>query len=365
MKLTKPLVLGLAAGLAVTALAVGAPAFSDPVSNSYVLVGSDTLQDSANALVNGTDVTGARVRIKAAGASLANYDAFPTTGAGSSIQTKPGGVFFPRPSGSGAGVNALKASINGTTYLTSAQAITGQVDIARSSSGPGNNANDNGLLAYVPYARDGVAYAYRGDAKLANLTTDQLKAIYQGTLTSVDGVTVKPLIPQADSGTRKFFLSAIGATCALTDGSCTTSALAENDASVLKEDGNIIPISAGSWIAQSNGVAPSTIPTDGSVKLGSPDGTAPFNGTGTNLVPNATFYNTIYGRDTYLVVERARITPGNGKYDPALFNLMDQSSATSLTNFITTPDAAGAVKQKFGFVAPKSTAVIFAYATLS
>lgn len=364
MKFSKPLALGLVAGLAAAAFATAVPAFSDPVANSYVLVGSDTLQDSANALTNGTNLTGSYVRIKADGATLGNFDAFPK---GSTIQAKSGGPFFVRPSGSGDGVKALSASIQNTTF--NGVAIGGQVDIARSSSGPSSNANADGKLMYIPYARDAVSYAYIDSAgKLGSLTTAQLKAIYEAnTPTVIDGVTVKPLIPQTGSGTRSFFLTAIGVT---TLGSQVSSAyngtdntLPENNAGALTQEGQIVPFSAASWIAQSNGAAPSTI-TGNTVKLGSTNGIAPYSGSGNALVPNSSYYNTSYGRDTYLVVERARITPGDAKYDPILDNLVDPTSNTSLTNFDDSPTSAGAVKQKSGFLAPSSQVGIPAYVTL-
>ncbi len=63
MKIKKPLALGLVAGIALSTFAVAGPAFADPVSGSYVAVGSDTLDASINALANGTTVTGSTVRI--------------------------------------------------------------------------------------------------------------------------------------------------------------------------------------------------------------------------------------------------------------------------------------------------------------
>lgn len=364
MKLTKTLAIGLGATF-IAAFAIATPAVGDPVTNSYALVGSDTLQDSSNALANGSKVTGSWVRVKADGASIGSFNAFGSA----TIQTKPGGNFFTRPSGSGEGIKALSASIQKTTYK--GVDVSGQVDIARTSSGWGNNKDDNnGLLAFIPYGRDAVSYAYVGDsAKLGSLTIDQLKQIYNGDLTSIDGVTLHPMIPQASSGTRKFFLAAIGvsssAACPLAICSDTSNATAENDASVLgATDGTIIPFSAASWVAQANAAAPSTIPASGAVKMGSPAGVAPFTGSGSNLVPNATFYSSsTWGRDTYLVVEYARINPASAKFDQGLFNLVNPTSATSLTDFSSTPTSAGAVKLKFGFLAPASTTVTRAYAT--
>lgn len=362
MKIKKPLVLGVVAGLALSTAAVVTPAFADPVSGSYVAVGSDTLDSSMNALANGTSISGASVRIKAGGAAIGSFDAFGSA----TIQTKSGGPYFTRPSGSGEGVNALIASIRGTGYK--GVDITGQVDIARSSSGPGSNANASGKLIYVPYARDAVAYAYYPDpahpSDLANLTTAQLKDLYTNGSTTIGSTVVTPLIPQASSGTRKFFLSTIGvstdATCPIA--ACTTSTLPENDASQLTAVGQIIPFSAANWIAQANHAAQNTIPASGAVALGAPNSVAAFTGSGTNLVPSTTFYNSSYGRDTYLVVEYARIDPSSGTYDSTLAGLVDSSSANSLTNFSATlPSQPGSVKKKYGFLAPSTTTPQRAY----
>ena len=361
MKIKKPLILGAVASIALSTFAAVTPAFADPVAGSYVAVGSDTLDASMNALANGTKVTGSTVRILANGATVGSFDAFGSA----TIQTKSGGPYFQRPSGSGAGVNALIASIKGTTYGTPAVNIAGQVDIARSSSGPGTNADAAGKLIYVPYARDAVAYAYYGSSTdLGNLTAAQLKGIYNGTITTIGSTTVNALIPQASSGTRKFFLSALGissdASCPLA--ACTTSTLPENDASVLTA-GSIIPFSAANWIAQANGVAQNTIPASGNVVLGSPDGIAPYTGTGSSLVPSSTFYSAApWGRDTYLVVEYAHVDSTSATYDATLAGLVDSTKATSLTNFSATlASQPGSVKKKYGFLAPSTTTPQRAY----
>ena len=189
MKFRKISSIGVAAGLLITGVALALPASADPVSPGYAAVGSDTLQDSMNALTNGTTVTGSSVRVGAAGNFLGNFDAFGSA----NIQTKAGAAFIVRPSGSGAGIDALRLSISSGSGL---------VDIARSSSGPGTNANANGILLYVPYARDAVAYAYNGDAAaLGNLTKAQLTQIYSAnTPTTINGVVVKPRLPQSASG---------------------------------------------------------------------------------------------------------------------------------------------------------------------
>ncbi len=366
MKTKKVVALGAALGVAIAGAAVALPASAEPVSNSYVLVGSDTLQDSSNALINGTTLTGTSIKVTAANATLGSFDAFGSN----AIQTKSNGPYFGRPSGSGAGVNALRASVTGSTYsgnaAVPARSITGQVDIARSSSGPGTNQNVNGLLAYIPYARDAVGFAYKGGtAAWGQLTAAQLKQVYECTLTTIDGVAVTPRIPQNGSGTRSFFLSAIGVT---TLGSCvndTSNTTAENDATVLASN-QIIPFSAASWIAQANGATGVDTTTVSGVAFGSALGATPaFTGTAPNLVANTAYYsNTTFGRDTYLVVEYARINPSDPKYDATFAALVNPTVTNSLTSFGSLSSSVGAVKKKFGFLAPSTTTMQRAYTSL-
>jgi hypothetical protein len=295
------------------------------------------------------------------GSSLGNFDAFGSA----TIQAKPNGPFFVRPAGSGNGRNALISSITGAPWQ--GKVITGQVDIARSSSGPGSNVSPEGKLLYVPFGRAAVSYAYYGSgSELASLTTIQLKQIYESnTPVVINGVTVQPMIPQSGSGTRDFFLQAIGVSTLGTTVSSNDNTLPENDASVLTEVGQIVPFSAASWIAQANGASGvNSIPSSGIVKLGSPNGQAPFTGSGSSLVPQDAFYQSQYGRDTYLIVEYARVNPSDAKYDATLSNLVDSTRASSLTNMSASPTSAGAVKRQFGFLPVTNPAPIRAYATI-
>lgn len=281
--LRKIAVLGVTAGLMATGVLMTTPASADPVSSGFAAVGSDTLDASMNALANGTTASGASVRVAAAGSYFGSFDAFPT---GSKIQTKPFGAYFVRPSGSSQGRDALRASITGN--LWNGVGISGQVDIARSSSGPGGNANANGLLAYVPYARDAVSYAYKAEdaaaaAVLAELSQAQLNSIYSAAApTVINGITINPRLPQSGSGTRSFFLGAIGVTtpgAAVPAADNTANGPAENDATVLGTN-EIIPFSVANWVAQSNNVAPNTIGSTGVLLGSSIPGTAPFTGSG-------------------------------------------------------------------------------------
>lgn len=358
-------------GVAIAGIAFVTPAQADPISNSYTMVGSDTLQDVSNALVNGTSITTSSVKVlDATGDTLGSFDAFGSP----SIQTKQGGTYFGRPAGSGDGVKALSRSIDGAPYTatnntTPAAVIQGAVDIARSSSGPGT-VDANGVLAYVPFARDAVTYAYNGTSALASITTSQLTDIYNcaSGANIIGGVTVQPLLPQAGSGTRKFFLKTLGITdnaalvACVTNGGAnpTFAAVNENDGTALSVAGEIAPFSVASYIAQSNGAAQNRT---GSAQLGSPIGVAPYTGTGNTLAANTLYYNATgsnWGRDTYLVVEFARIdnSGASSTYDPQLAALMNPALPKSLANFKTSGvSSAGAVKSKFGFLPPSTTVI--------
>lgn len=378
MKFTRSLALGIAAGLAFGAFGAANTASAEPVAPGFAAVGSDTLQDSMNALTNGSAISGVNVRVTANGIAVGNFDAFGSQ----AIQTKPAGAYFGRPSGSGAGVSALRASMTGNGYSGNTaipnKVITGQVDIARSSSGPGANANANGVLVYVPYARDAVSYAYRTSnpdhaAVLKSLTAAQLTTIYSAaTPTTIDGVTIKPRLPQSNSGTRSFFLGAISVStvgAAVPAGDNTANGPAENDATVLNQD-EIIPFSVASWIAQANGAASvNTIANAAGAGLGSPLAQAAFTGSGSSLLPNSTYYsNTTWGRDTYLVVEYARILPSSPSYNAALARLVDSTAGVNSLVAWAPPatqpaNHPGAVKAKFGFEKPSTTTPVRAFAS--
>ncbi len=383
MKVRKIASIGIATGLLAGLVAVATPASADPVTGGYAAVGSDTLQDSMNALVNGSSVTGAAVRVTANGVSLGSFDAF----GGAQIRTKNTGGFFARPGGSGAGVSALRASAGHYPLQVTANGVTtsyvvnDQVDIARSSSGPGSNANANGLLVYVPYARDLVEYAYRVPAAdtacaaiLSNLTTAQIVGLYTATAPSTTlcpGQTITPRLPQINSGTRSFFTGAVGISnttppAAIPAGDNLASGPQENTGNQIS-DYQIIPFSAASWIAQTNGAAPNLIAADANLHLGAINSNVAYtvNGDGT-LTASATAYNdTQFGRDVYLVVEFARVNPSDPKYDAQLATLVDSTKgANSLVSFSALASQPGAVKAKFGFRPPSTSAVQRAFASL-
>ncbi len=317
---------------------------------TYAAVGSDTIQDVWTGLSNGSG---------APASSVASWDAFPAS-LSNTIQTKNGGATFLRPRGSGAGVKALSASVHTPfTYDNGAGGtvnIQNQVNFARSSSGPAATTVTN-QLKYIPFARDAVSVAYQAGslgAATPTFTKAQLNAIYSCT-SSADGVigvsggfptiaasgqVLKPQLPQANSGTRSFFIGAIGLS---TIGGCVVSGAAENDGTVLPNTGDIIPFSAAQWVAQKNGVATNTVSNSGLKIANFNNGittltavvqTSGVYGPGTlygpaNAVPNATTYPL--ARDTYNVVDASVVGTATTKTGLEKVLTTDLSTAAATT----------------------------------
>ena len=349
-------------GVAISGIALATPAQAEPVSNTYAIVGSDTLEDVVNALVNGSNLSGASVRSTASGDTLGSFDATGTP----HIITKTEGIRFGRPNGSGDGVKALSRSIDGAAFTSATSGaptnvvITNQVDIARSSSS--GTSNGAGELLYVPFGRDAIAYAYSSGstaAGIGSLNAATLKSLYECTVREIGGVTVTPVVPQSGSGTRKDFLSKIGSTetglSTIGEGGCVVEGQ-EHDGNSMTVANSIMPMSVSRWVAMNTGASFAKI--NGATIAGVADvGQAPVTGTGSAMLPNSAYYaNSTWGRDTYLVVEYARVNAADAKYDANLASLLDPSLGTSLTNSQTTlPGKAGSLKRKFGFLAPAST----------
>ena len=321
-------------GVAALALTSASAANADPSPTptpgttasyrTYAAVGSDTIQDVYNVLTNGTG---------AASPNIASWDAFAGT---TTIKTKDGGPTFLRPTGSGAGILALSKSKNtaGNQLFDNGSGgtvnIANQVDIARSSSGPATAGTD---LAFVPFARDAVSYAVRlpagkGATVNATLTATQLASIYTCATTSITlsdatSLTVYPKLPQNASGTRSFFLKAIGNPVL---GTCVTnpSTIAENDGTAaLTAAGDLIPFSAAQWIAQKNGIQTPNTVSNAAFRIGNiSTGTTtlfPTAGSGTSLTPG-TLYGSAstvpatttgtFARDTYSVILNSQVGTG-------------------------------------------------------
>ena len=310
--------LGAVAVAVCTATLFGAiSASADPAAGTFKAlsgVGSDTTQDLVAGLASAIPAIG-------------SYDAIGSA----TIQTKAGGATYSRPNGSGSGVDALSASIDGSVFGAvggvGGSVITGQVDFARSSGGP--NASKPGTdLTFIPFATDAVTFAVNaasdfprditlGSAAQETLTPKPftLRNIYKCLVTSytdADGaqVTIRPLLPQAGSGTRKFWLGKLG----LVEGSlptCVTdinNTVEEHDGTYLTGPGDIAPFSVAQWIAQGNHKAlPTTvIERRGSTVLGNIGGNKPYTITiGGGAVLNASFPIT---RNVYNVVQTSRLT---------------------------------------------------------
>jgi ABC-type phosphate transport system, periplasmic component len=320
-------------------------------------VGSDTTQDVLNALagdiVNGKSY--ADTAVKAGDAGIASYDAFVPGAATSTIQTRSGGPTFLRPNGSGPGRAALSMSLTGDKFPNATGvAVKGQVDFARSSGGPSTSGN---TLTYIPFARDAVGVAVRGSA-LDTLTVDQLHDIYTSgdtRLKVLKGQTLHAVLPQAGSGTRKFFLAAIGLTETTVSSEIPT--VQENQANAaLTEDGALVPFSVGSWIAQNNGIAPDYSKTAvaagahlASVQLpGDTGDTNPVTTVNGKLTPVAGYFeNATFGRDVYNVVPSRAIDPSSVFFDKALYDVF-VTSGTHEAALAT--DTAEKVIADFGFL---------------
>jgi hypothetical protein len=305
-----------AAAIAALTFGAAAPAYADPSApKPLVGVGSDTTQDVVGGLA--TVVS-----------TLGSYDA---TGS-STIQTRTGGPTFTRPNGSTAGVQALSASVNNTgtrTFpATGGVSITGQVDFARSSSAPSSSFVGTDLT-FIPFARDAVSYAvsaasdFPRDIALGNAGQDSaspapftLRNIYRGAVTSyVDGelnpVTIRPIIPQAGSGTRSFWLSALGLTEASIVGTPTTdigNTAQEHNGTYVANAGDIVPFSIAQYIAQGNHAAlPTTVSERrGNIELGNIDTVKPLlltAGGGVELNPSFPVNRLVFN-----VVQTSRLT---------------------------------------------------------
>lgn len=401
------IVIGAAAALTLVApLAAQADPPASP-QRTYQAAGSDTIEQLAKGYTLGYFANGANRGPFAT--SLGSWDAFGpktnhTTEFLSQIQPKSTGATFYRPAGSGEGIKALSASWNpGTSAYTvlrdlnddgdttdPGESITtnlqqgGQheIDVARSSSRPATSAGvgtANDKLVYYPVARDAVSAAFQQGASpvtINGLTTAALTFIYNagstGTFTgsgftisagsgSTDPVytaggqnlTLHPILPQASSGTRSFFLNSIGVTSI---GSWVQQGVEENDGSVLATAGDIVPFSAAVWIAQKNGNDNVTFGGSSTVKLLNIDSKSPTTGTAPSLLPDTnatsglfgdpavapaspTLGNAVYARDVYLVVPSSVFDSTGANFDPTLVgivqNLRTQNYAASGTKFVT------------------------------
>src|SRR6516225_6985456 len=183
---------------------VASPALADPPTGvtpkpkDVIGVGSDTTESVFNQLsvdYNKTHTTG----------KLYSFDATPQPSTNCSI---------PRPFGSSAGIMALE---NTKTTTGGAPCI----DYARSSRARGST--DPATISFIDLAGDAVTVATQpgSNAPASLLTTSVLTGIYNCSITTWNAIpgnsggstaTIAAMLPQNGSGTRSFFLGAIGLT---------------------------------------------------------------------------------------------------------------------------------------------------------
>ncbi len=236
--------LAVAAGLGLLVAGAGtaqADPSGAPAYRTLAGVGSDTTQGVMNAISNAALLGGQKV--------LGSYDA---TGS-ATINTKAAALCqgLNRPNGSGAGRTAL---------LTELGKNNGCLDFSRSSSLDLTNAATG--LTYVPFAVDGVTYAVSAGSTLPmDLSTADLHAIYicDPGYVGAAPYSIHPLLPQAGSGTRKFWETVVGITeadVAAKKYPCISDTkggkpIEEHDGRVL-DTTSLVPFSIAQYIAQAS-----------------------------------------------------------------------------------------------------------------
>ena len=344
-------------------------AANSPVAKDAVGVGSDTIQNVFDQFAVDYNKT-----VSATATHLYSWDATnPLTGAmGDSIAEKTGCAHIPRPDGSSAGITQL---------ITFAKSSTGQfcTSFARSSRARGSSDPPfaAGGIAFADIGGDAVTWSAQATTNApATLTTAQLAAIYNCTDTNWSQVggknaPIHAFIPQTGSGTRSFFLSAIGVA---TPGSCVSDAggtLQENQGvnPVLKDPDAIFPFSTGKYIAEkfhsakctNSSCTPSAAgvtcvhtpgknlfgcDTHGTLVLKKINGIAPTTGTGANTVINSAFPATFQR----IVFEVVPFDPGTSDHIPGTVGGVDMRPIFSSSGFVCSNATAKTDLKNYGFL---------------
>ncbi|MFJ4591576.1 MULTISPECIES: PstS family phosphate ABC transporter substrate-binding protein [unclassified Kitasatospora] len=307
-----------------------------PAAQDIVGVGSDTIQVLLNQFSADYNAS------LGAGSTAPRLYSWDATGT-SPITTKTGATSIARPNGSGAGIKALVANTGAT------------VDFARSSRGPA--ATDAHGLDFVALAKDAVTWSAPSNGNApAQLTSAQLTAIYNCTTTnwnqisaSLPNATIKPFLPQADSGTRSFFLGAIGVT---TPGACVTTGPEENEGTDanLTDPNVVFPYSVAHYLGQTVGGHGTATDAPGSLTLRN----IVVNGATltpvTNNVINTKFANSSFGRVVYNVIRDTEwtATDAHGQALQAIFGS---------NGWICTDPVAAADLASYGFLATPACGV--------
>jgi ABC-type phosphate transport system substrate-binding protein len=346
MRMLSKLVAAAAVVATAATLAAG-PALADPVNGSgkavtprafdIVGTGSNTIEYLLDQL--SVDYNGSHKTHNAAHPWLYSWDATnPTTSAiGDPIATKGGCAKIARPNGSGSGIANLQLNVKDPASKTYYCA-----DFARSSGGRTTQPTGKNGVLFVALAKDNVSYASlaKGSNAPKNLSAKQLNKIYTCVDTTwgqvgVTGAAAKakilPVLPQASSGTRSFFLAAIDVTATAEPCWYTNNGLEENEGIAKVFQGNknaIVPFSAGKWLAQayhSKAACKKAPPkgknmfgcdVNGVLALNSINGSSPTVGTGAKSVLNPHF-SPAFVRTVYDVV---RFSTSTADHIPARLN---------------------------------------------
>jgi ABC-type phosphate transport system substrate-binding protein len=224
------------------------PGTTVPRESDLAGVGSDTIEFLFDQFSHDYNATHSATHRR-----LYSWDATnPGTGAvGDSIVVKANCTAIARPDGSSAGIAALDANAQ------TADKKHFCIDYARASRGRASTdpAFAPGGIAFVALATDGVTFATQATTHAPNnLTTAQLASIYNCVVTNWDQVggknaPIHPFLPQTGSGTRAFFLGAIGVS---TPGSCVNSTVQENEGvdPQLNDPNAVVPYSIAKFIAE-------------------------------------------------------------------------------------------------------------------
>jgi ABC-type phosphate transport system substrate-binding protein len=361
-------------GFAGFAVISGGSASADP-HQVYTVVGSDTVENVYDqfALDEGANLIGSWDAVDPVSQAIGEIIT-PNNAAGGQCE-------FTRPDGSGQGENALRASINPST-TASQLAVPPEancVDWSRSSSGPGTDQKDDGVLVFIPFAIDAVTggistaatSAFTTETNL--LTSTQLTDLYDmcENVTMPDGSILNPngnatgtqipitlYLPQSGSGTAKFWASKTGGWSATAPATCVHQTIQagpdmgdvveENDGTEVTSDPTgYMPFSTAQWISQNDGC--NKAPACGTDRLHSLvltdiNSIAPIVNGEMNL-------NQAFTREVYDIIPYANVTSGMTGYNAQEAELLAGTTSVLCRDVITITN--------FGFALLPSNSTVY------